>query len=161
MLRRLLLVQGGARLQGAHLFAGGVAVVVLPSVVVLLLPSVVVVVVVTLVVVVAVMVVVVAMMVDVVVARVCLLDGRPHTELGEPVHGGQAALQLRGHACGGPDGSGRKEGGVEEAVRCSARVPCGTGGVPSTNSLDGLYAEALTRVWKNRRRDSVYCLVIS
>lgn len=35
------------------------------------------------------------------------------------------------------------------------------GGVPSTNLLNGLCAEALTRVWKSRGRDSEYCRVIS
>lgn len=45
-------------------------------------------------------VVVVPVVVGMVMASVCLLDGCPHAELGEPVHRGQAALQLRGHgAC--------------------------------------------------------------
>lgn len=137
MLRRLFLVQGGARLQRAHFLAGGVAVVVLPSVVVLLLPGVVVVVV-TLVVVVAVVVVVVAVVVDVVVACVSLLDGRPHTELGEPVHGGQTALQLRGHPCGGPGGSGRDGGrgrGSSEVLSNSSLRD--RGGVPRPTHWTG------------------------
>lgn len=41
--------------------------------------------------------VMVSMVVAVVVACICLLDGCPHAELGEPVHRGQATLQLRGH----------------------------------------------------------------
>lgn len=38
----------------------------------------------------------------VMVSRVGFLDGRPHAELGEPVHGGQAAFQLRGHGARRP-----------------------------------------------------------
>lgn len=90
MLRNLLLVQGRPWIQVGDFLAGPVRVMVT-------------------VVMVSVVVAVVAVVV-VVVSCVCLLDGRPHAELGEPVHGGQAALQLGGHGALEDEGS---EGKVE------------------------------------------------
>lgn len=55
-----------------------------------------------------------------VIMGVCFLNGRPHGQLRQPVHGGQAALQLRRH---GGRLSGGGKGGV--TIRCGddAKAP--------------------------------------
>lgn len=55
----------------------------------------------------------VPVMVVVVVACICLLDGSPHAKLRQPVHGGQATLQFRGHVS-------HRLKGEEEMARRSA-----------------------------------------
>ncbi|TNN87755.1 hypothetical protein EYF80_002102 [Liparis tanakae] len=78
----------------------------------------------------------------VVAAAIGLLDGGPHAELGEPVHGGQAALQLGGH------GSRRSKGSKGKGERLG---DVAYGGSP-VGSLNGSRAAALAQVWKSRRR---------
>lgn len=48
---------------------------------------------------------------------ICLADGRLHGQLGEPIHGGQAALQLRRH---GDHRLGRKGGGEKDEAAVDA-----------------------------------------
>lgn len=90
---------------------------------------------------VAVVVVVVSMVVAVVVSCACFLDGRPHAELGEPVHRCQAALQLRGHADLRVERSEGKSRRLSDAAYTGSPV----------GSLDGCCAEALAQVYKRRR----------
>lgn len=75
----------------------------------------------------------VPVVVPVVVACVGLLDGSSHAKLRQPVHGGQATLQFRGHIS-------HRSKGEEEMETLSAAF----GGSPG--SVDGCSAAALAQV---------------
>lgn len=90
------------------------------------------------------------------VLGVCLLNGRPHGKLRQPVHGGQTALQLRRHG-GRSRGSGEEwhEGGGEGvAIWCGENA-----GVPSDQCFVVVTQNGTCR--EEQERVSLYCPILS